>query len=73
MWHRGPHALRVTQIWDHAAGAAIVTEAGGCISDARGEPLDFGAGRTLSIHGGIVAAPPKVRAAALRSHAAPRL
>ena len=35
-------------IWDHAAGAAIVAEAGGCVTDAHGVPLDFGAGRQLS-------------------------
>jgi 3'(2'), 5'-bisphosphate nucleotidase len=34
-------------IWDHAAGAAIVTEAGGCVTDDRGVELDFGAGRQL--------------------------
>ena len=35
-------------IWDHAAGAAIVAEAGGCVTDARGAALDFGAGRQLT-------------------------
>ena len=34
-------------IWDHAAGAAIVAEAGGCATDERGVALDFGAGRQL--------------------------
>ena len=34
-------------IWDHAAGAAIVAEAGGSVTDDRGNQLDFGAGRRL--------------------------
>lgn len=33
------------KIWDHAAGAVIVTESGGRISDGSGAPLDFGRGR----------------------------
>ncbi|GJM25707.1 MAG: 3'(2'),5'-bisphosphate nucleotidase [Phycisphaerae bacterium] len=55
------------RIWDHAAGAIIVTEAGGVVTDVRGEPLDFSQGSTLcnntgviatsgSIHGDVVAA-----------------
>jgi hypothetical protein len=35
-------------IWDHAAGACVVAEAGGVVTDARGAALDFGAGRQLS-------------------------
>jgi 3'(2'), 5'-bisphosphate nucleotidase len=35
-------------IWDHAAGAVIVAEAGGCTTDSRGMALDFGAGRQLT-------------------------
>lgn len=48
----------------------IIAEAGGIISDARGEPLDFGAGRTLNIHGGIMAAPPTIHAELVRGVAA---
>ena len=44
------------QIQDHAAGAILVEEAGGIISDGRGEPLDFGLGRTLGENFGVVAA-----------------
>ena len=33
------------KIWDHAAGAVIVQEAGGAITDAGGAPLDFSNGR----------------------------
>ena len=43
------------KVWDHAAGAIIVSESGGVISDASGEPLQFGKGRFLDINGGIVA------------------
>ena len=44
------------QMQDHAAGAILVEEAGGIISDGRGEPLDFGQGRTLGENFGVVAA-----------------
>ncbi|TBU39313.1 3(2),5-bisphosphate nucleotidase HAL2 [Dichomitus squalens] len=43
------------KIWDHAAGSILVEEAGGVISDGRGEPLDFSLGRTLGENYGIVA------------------
>jgi 3'(2'), 5'-bisphosphate nucleotidase len=42
------------KIWDHAAGALIVEEAGGRVSDLRGQPLDFGQGRTLKENIGVV-------------------
>ncbi len=45
----------VEKIWDHAAGALVVTEAGGRVTDVRGATLDFGRGRTLSNNHGIVA------------------
>jgi 3'(2'), 5'-bisphosphate nucleotidase len=44
-------------IWDHAAGALVVEEAGGTVSDARGRALDFGHGRWLEDCRGVVAAP----------------
>ncbi len=37
------------KIWDHAAGAVIVTESGGRISDGSGAPLDFGRGRWVRV------------------------
>lgn len=40
--------------WDHAAGWIIVKEAGGEVSDVRGQPLDFSLGRTLGRNRGIV-------------------
>lgn len=43
------------KIWDHAAGAVIVTEAGGRVTDFSGSPLEFSAGRTLQDNIGIVA------------------
>ncbi|MFP4347590.1 MAG: 3'(2'),5'-bisphosphate nucleotidase [Thermodesulfobacteriota bacterium] len=43
------------KIWDHAAGAVIVTEAGGRVTDFSGAPLGFSAGRTLVDNVGIVA------------------
>ena len=45
------------KIWDHAAGALIVAEAGGIVTDGYGQKLDFGQGRTLSKNKGIIAAP----------------
>jgi len=41
-------------IWDHAAGALMVTEAGGRITDLNGEPLDFMQGRTLAVNEGVL-------------------
>ena len=43
------------KIWDQAAGALIVEEAGGQVSDLHGRPLDFSAGRTLLHNRGILA------------------
>jgi 3'(2'), 5'-bisphosphate nucleotidase len=42
-------------IWDHAAGAIVVEEAGGCVTDMDGKPLDFTQGTTLVANRGIVA------------------
>ncbi|MGE0085288.1 MAG: 3'(2'),5'-bisphosphate nucleotidase [Desulfococcaceae bacterium] len=41
------------KIWDHAAGALIVEEAGGRVTDFSGRPLDFSLGRTLAGNTGI--------------------
>ncbi len=43
------------KIWDHAAGAIIVQEAGGKVTDMDGKPLDFSLGRELSKNRGILA------------------
>ncbi|KZV75022.1 3(2),5-bisphosphate nucleotidase HAL2 [Peniophora sp. CONT] len=42
------------KIWDHASGSLLVEEAGGVVTDAYGKPLDFGAGRYLGQHVGVV-------------------
>jgi HAL2 family 3'(2'),5'-bisphosphate nucleotidase len=43
------------KIWDHAAGALIIAEAGGEVTDIDGKPLDFSLGSTLANNRGIVA------------------
>ncbi len=45
----------VEKVWDHAAGALVVTEAGGRVTDVTGRPLDFSLGRLLSSNSGVVA------------------
>lgn len=42
-------------LWDQAAGAILLEEAGGRITDLRGKPLDFGHGRTLAQNRGVFA------------------
>jgi 3'(2'), 5'-bisphosphate nucleotidase len=41
-------------IWDHAAGAILVEEAGGKVTDLSGKPLDFSLGAKLTQNYGIV-------------------
>ena len=41
-------------IWDHAAGALILTEAGGTVTDLAGAPLRFDAPPKLHNTGGMV-------------------
>ena len=44
------------KIWDHAAGVAIIQEAGGMVTDAGGRPLDFSKGIFLEgLDRGIIA------------------
>lgn len=43
------------RIWDQAAGAIILEEAGGRITDLLGRPLDFGRGRLLADNTGVFA------------------
>ncbi len=59
-------------IWDHAAGALIVEEAGGQVTDMRGAPLDFRAGRRLEANRGVVASRGVSHAAALAALAGAR-
>ena len=42
------------KIWDHAAGALIVAEAGGTVSDIHGRPLEFHHGRELTVNRGVI-------------------
>ena len=42
------------KIWDHAAGYAVITEAGRTVSHVRGNPLDFSIGRTLRDNLGVI-------------------
>ncbi len=44
----------VERIWDHAAGVAVVTEAGGRVTDIRGNALDFSQGRGLERNKGVI-------------------
>jgi 3'(2'), 5'-bisphosphate nucleotidase len=41
--------------WDHAAGAIVVEEAGGRVTDMYGHPLDFSFGIKLINNQGIIA------------------
>jgi 3'(2'), 5'-bisphosphate nucleotidase len=43
------------KIWDHAAGSIIIKEAGGRVTDVRGNDLDFSIGRTLRDNLGVIA------------------
>lgn len=43
------------KIWDHAAGLIVVEEAGGRVTDVRGNDLDFGHGRQLENNSGVIA------------------
>jgi len=44
----------VEKIWDHAAGALVVREAGGRVSDIHGRELDFSRGHLLSGNKGVI-------------------
>ncbi|KAJ3671621.1 hypothetical protein LUZ60_007700 [Juncus effusus] len=52
---RFPHKGYREKIWDHAAGSIVVTEAGGLVTDAVGNELDFSKGRFLDLDTGIIA------------------
>ncbi|XP_006663886.1 3'(2'),5'-bisphosphate nucleotidase isoform X2 [Oryza brachyantha] len=52
---RFPHRGYREKIWDHAAGSIVVTEAGGVVTDASGNDLDFSKGRFLDLDTGIIA------------------
>jgi len=55
IYMRLPSSRRyVEYIWDHAAGALFVEEAGGTVTDVRGRSLDFGHGQRLEQNRGVV-------------------
>ncbi len=54
-------------VWDQAAGALLVEEAGGRVTDLEGSRLDFGAGRRLERNLGVLATNGPLHEAALAS------
>lgn len=58
------------KIWDHAAGVVIVTEAGGVVTDIRGQTLDWMQGSTLAANAGVVASNGLSHASVIESIAA---
>jgi 3'(2'), 5'-bisphosphate nucleotidase len=52
-WSRIPEYKE--NIWDHAAGAIVIEEAGGRVTDAMGKPLDFMTSAKMIHNRGIVA------------------
>lgn len=58
------------KVWDHAAGALIVAEAGGQVTDAAGKELDFTLGEKLSGNSGVIATNGVCHAAVLAAVAA---
>lgn len=64
--------MTLTSVQDHAPGSILVEEAGGIITDSRGEKLDFGLGRTLGENHGFVAAGKEVHAQVLAAVQAAR-
>lgn len=55
------------KIWDQAAGSLVLEEAGGCLSDLDGNPLDFTTGRMLTNNRGILASNRVLHEAALKA------
>jgi 3'(2'), 5'-bisphosphate nucleotidase len=53
------------KIWDHAAGALVVEEAGGRVTDVHGKPLEFKHGSTLVANTGVVASNGRIHDALL--------
>lgn len=53
------------KIWDHAAGALIVEEAGGRVTDMHGQPLDFASDFKMNDNRGVIASQGTLHDAAL--------
>ncbi|WP_143149566.1 3'(2'),5'-bisphosphate nucleotidase [Rhodothermus profundi] len=57
----------VEKVWDHAAGALIVAEAGGRVTDIHGRPLRFDQGTALAENRGVVVSNGLLHAAVLEA------
>lgn len=55
------------RIWDHAAGVAVVTEAGGQVTDLDGRALDFSLGASLEDNRGVIATNGRIHGAVLEA------
>jgi len=64
---------RFENLWDHAAGALLVQEAGGSVTDARGRPLDMSRGPALVANEGVLVTNGLLHAAVLEAIAELRL
>jgi 3'(2'), 5'-bisphosphate nucleotidase len=53
-------------IWDHAAGALVVEEAGGRVTDVRGAELDFAGGSRMEGNRGVVVSNGRIHDQVLR-------
>ncbi|XP_030462534.1 SAL1 phosphatase-like [Syzygium oleosum] len=67
IYMRFPHKGYREKIWDHAAGCIVVTEAGGVVMDAAGQPLDFSKGRYLDLDTGIIVTNQKLMPSLLKA------
>ncbi|MGB3138248.1 MAG: inositol monophosphatase family protein, partial [Nodosilinea sp.] len=55
------------KIWDHAAGVLVVEEAGGRVTDMRGQPLDFASAARFPNNPGVVASNGAIHGAVLEA------
>lgn len=55
------------KIWDHAAGVIVVEEAGGCVTDMNGKPLDFSKAARFPDNRGVVVSNGPIQAAVLEA------
>ena len=53
-------------IWDHAAGAIVVEEAGGTVTDMYGKPLDFATASKMHDNRGVVVSNGPIHEAVLK-------
>lgn len=61
---------RVEMVWDHAAGVALATRTGMCVTDLRGRPFDFHSPAGLRDNFGILCVHPQLHAPLLAALAA---